>query len=201
MSENIKNTIEDLQVELQKHEEEVVSTKRLINQLCAHAKMPSMYPDSELEVNTVAVNVQRNSFFGRPLTTCVRDYLEMRKRAKLGAASLNDIFDALKAGGYDLQTVSAKGELDQKRGVAISLGKNSVTFIRLPTDDWGLLEWYPNVRERKKKAGENGHGDKNSSEERVVDELPAAVPLPTTPANTHEPEDLLPRAEKWVETM
>ena len=169
MSESIKNAIEDLQVELRKHEEQVVTTKKLINQLCTYAKMPAMFPESELEVTTTVVNVQRNSFFGRPLTTCVRDYLEMRKRARLGPASLNDIFDALKAGGYDLQTVSAKGEADQKRGVAISLGKNSVTFIRLPTDDWGLLEWYPNVREKKKKAGENGNSEKTIADEKSVE--------------------------------
>jgi len=166
MIDNIKKTIEDMQVELRKHEEQVVTTKRLINQLCVYAKMEQMYPDSELEVSSGAVSVQRNSFFGRPLTGCVRDYLEMRKRSNLGAAPLNDIFEALKAGGYDLQTISAKGEADQKRGVAISLGKNTVTFIRLPTDDWGLLEWYPNIREKKKKGGgENGSGGANGKAE------------------------------------
>src|SRR5262245_14446940 len=169
MSDSIKKAIEDLQGELRKHEEQVVTDKKLINQLCAYAKMPAMFPESELEVSTAAVTVQRNSFFGRPLTTCVREYLDMRKRANLGPASLNDIFDALKAGGYDLQTVSAKGEADQKRGVAISLGKNSVTFIRLPTDDWGLLEWYPNVKEKKKKTGENGNGEKTTGDEKATE--------------------------------
>jgi hypothetical protein len=158
MSETIKKTIEEMQVRLREHEEAVVSTKKLINQLCGYAKLPLMYQDSELlpsGFNTLTV--QRNSFFGRPLTACVRDYLEMRKRANQGPSSLNDIFEALQAGGYDLDTISSRNEADQKRGVAISLGKNSTTFIRLPTDDWALLEWYPNIKKRK--ANENGKSD------------------------------------------
>jgi hypothetical protein len=86
--------------------------------------------------------------------------------------------------------VSAKGEGDQKRGVAISLGKNSATFIRLPTDDWGLLEWYPNVREKKKRAGENGNGDKADAGEKASDtELePSASAEPELPVEAVEPE-------------
>src|ERR1051326_381811 len=188
MSDNIKKTIEDMQVELRKHEEQVVTTKKLINQLCVYAKMEQMYPDSELQASTGSLIVQRNSFFGRPLTGCLRDYLEMRKRSNLGPAPLNDIFEALKAGGYDLQTISAKGEADQKRGVAISLGKNTVTFIRLPTDDWGLLEWYPSIKEKKKKgAGENGNAGTNGKVEADEEAAPAdavAPPGDSLPANT-----------------
>lgn len=193
MSDSIKKAIEDMQVELLKQEEQVVTTKKLINQLCSYSKMPAMYPDSDLQVTASAVVVRRNSFFGRPLTTCVRDYLEMRQRANLGAASLNDIFEALKQGGYDLQTISAKAEGDQKRGVAISLGKNSATFIRLPTDDWGLNEWYPNVREKKRKNGENG-GEKADSLDEGGDAQPAPV------VESEASDDLLPTETKEVET-
>ncbi len=102
----------------------------------------AVYPDSDLQAASGAVVVQRNSFFGRTLTACVRDYLEMRKRNNGGVscpASLDEIFDALKEGGYDLQTISAKGPMEQKRGVSISLAKNSATFVRLPTPTADLL--------------------------------------------------------------
>lgn len=184
MSDNIRRTILDLQSELQKQEEQVVATKRLINQLCVYAKDPPMFPDADLETKTGPVSVQRNSFFGRPLTTCVREYLEMRKRMNLGAAPLGAIFDALKEGGYDLETISAKGEAEQKRGVAISLGKNTGAFIRLPTDDWGLVEWYPNVREKRKKSNDNGS-----------DKLPPEPDLEPEPdASASQPQATPPQA-------
>jgi hypothetical protein len=164
MSDAIKKAIEEMQTELQQQEQQVADTKKLINQLCGRAKMAPIYTDAELQVNMAVVAVQRNSFFGRPLQTCVREFLEMRKRSNLGPASLNQIFDALREGGYDLKTISANSEADQKRGVAITLAKNSATFIRLPTEDWGMRDWYPNVREKKNRASESGNGNEKTDD-------------------------------------
>ena len=91
--------------------------------------------------------IRRNAFFGRPLATCVREYLEMKKDKPVKEASLLEIVEALKAGGFDLDKISEKAD-DAKRGVAITLAKNP-QFYRLPNDDWGLLAWYPNVRRSK----------------------------------------------------
>ena len=147
-----------MQAQIRKNEEEAARMKKLVNQICQFAGMPLPYADAELEVAAGAgLAVRRNSFFGRPLTTVVREYLEMRQRAGSGAAKLNEIMDALKEGGYDLSTVSAKGDGEQRRGVAISLAKNSTTFVRLPTGDYGLVDWYPNIKRRK--AAENGRGE------------------------------------------
>jgi hypothetical protein len=156
MSEHIKKTIEEMQAKLREHEDAVVSTKKLINQLCGYAGLDIMYPDTELHVSGgSALSVRRNSFFGRPLTTCVKEFLEMRKRGGQDAANLDEIFKALQDGGYHLDEISSKSDAEQKRGVAISLGKNSTTFVRLASKDWGLREWYPAL----KKKRENGKGD------------------------------------------
>ena len=179
MSDHLTKTIEDLRLKLQEHETAAIETKRLINQLCAYAKLPLQFQDAELQPSGGGVAVKRNSFFGRPLTTCVREFLEMRKRAGLGAANIDEIHSALQEGGYDLGTVSAKGETEQKRGVAISLAKNTVAFVRLPTGDWGLLEWYPNIKRRKNadngSKGSGGEAEANGEEAALATEAPVAT--------------------------
>jgi hypothetical protein len=149
MSNHIEKTIEDLKSKLQEHEKKAIETKKLINQLSAYAGLPVPYQDADLQLSGGGMTVRRNAYFGRPLATCIREFLEMRKGAGHGPAALEAIFEALKEGGYDLETISAKGETEQKRGVAISMAKNTQNFLRLPTGDWGLVEWFPNVKKRK----------------------------------------------------
>jgi hypothetical protein len=155
----IQKTIADLQDKVRKQEEELIQTKRMINGLCAHAGMDAIYPDADLQQRQgVTLGVLRSDlYYGRPLATCVREYLEMRRAANKGAAPLEDIISALETGGYDLPSISADKD-GQKRGVAISLAKNNSTFHRLPNGDWGLAAWYPNAREKKPKS-EDGSGN------------------------------------------
>jgi hypothetical protein len=166
MSDHILKTLEQAKNELRKHEEAVINTKRFINQLCAFGGMPAEYKDEELQVATAgasagAVVIRRNAFFGRPLATCVREYLEMRKDKPVKEATLAEIMDALQQGGFDLDKISEKAD-DAKRGVAITLAKNP-QFHRLPNDDWGLLAWYPNVR-RTKESKANGDIEKDDGD-------------------------------------
>jgi hypothetical protein len=168
MSDHILKTIEQAKEELRKQEEAVSTTKKLINQLCAFGGMPPIFSDAELQ-STLAqpAAVRRNSFFGKPLATCVREFLEMRKDKPVKEASLSEILEALKDGGFDLDRIS-KDKDGVRRGVAITLAKNP-QFIRLPNDDWGLLAWYPNVR----KSKPDGNG-KSSSVERSQEEMKEA---------------------------
>lgn len=159
MSDHIERTIEQAKEELLKQEQAVITTKRLINQLCSFAGNPPMYQEAELQTSTAnAVAVRRNAFFGKPLATAVREFLEMRKDRPVKEASLNEIVDALKEGGFDLAKIS-KDEDIMRRGVAITLGKNP-QFFRLPNQDWGLLSWYPG--EKRAKAEKKADGDKNN---------------------------------------
>lgn len=156
MSDHILKTIEDIQVEIRKVEESIRPKKVLVNQLCAFANIDPIYADSDLgspEMATQRPAVRRNAFYGKVLGTCVREFLEGRASLSVREATLEEIFSALKEGGYDLKQISDK-EDDQKRGVAITLGKNSQTFHRLPTGDYGLLGWYPSIKERKERRPE-----------------------------------------------
>jgi hypothetical protein len=177
MSDHILKTLEQAKDELRKHEEAVMNTKRFINQLCAFGGMPPQFNDAELQTSTPgtslgAITIRRNAFFGRPLATCVREYLEMRKDKPVKEATLVEIVDALKEGGFDLDKISEKAD-DAKRGVAITLAKNP-QFYRLPNDDWGLLAWYPNVKRGKESKG-NGDAAKDEAPSGDAS-LPPGVP-------------------------
>ena len=181
MSDHIRKTLEDLMIKVEEQQKAVIETKKLINQLSAYAKQPIPFQDAELQPSGVAVTVKRNAYFGRPLTTCVREFLTMRKSAGLGPANIDEIFAALRDGGYDLETVSAKSESEQKRGVAISVAKNTLAFVKLPTGDWGLLEWYPNIKKRK--TADNGtKGNGGEAEPAAAEAEPAAADLGLPPA-------------------
>lgn len=176
MSDHILKTIEQAKEELRKQEEAVINTKKLINQLCSFGGMPTMYHESELQstIGQTAV-VRRNAFFSKPLATCVREFLEMRKDKPVKEASLNEIIEALKEGGFDFDKIS-KDKDDAKRGVAITLAKNP-QFIRLPNDDWGLFAWYPNVKRGKSEANgkvtEKPNDEKEITEKSIVEDLPS----------------------------
>ena len=77
MSDHIQKTIEDAKADLRKHEEAVVNTKKLINQLCAFAKMPAMFSDADLQVSssTASTVIKKFSvFMVSPLAACVREF-------------------------------------------------------------------------------------------------------------------------------
>ena len=162
MSDHILKTIEQAMEELRKQEEAVIGTKRLINQLSTFAGNPQPYQDAELKTSTTnVVTVRRNTFFGKPLATAVREFLEMKMNSPVKEASLDEIIEALKTGGFDLAKVS-KNEDDMRRGVAITLAKNP-QFYRLPNSDWGLIAWYPNVKRAKAESKAADQKDANNS--------------------------------------
>lgn len=56
-------------------------------------------------------------------------YLAMRRASNSGAATVREIFNALKGGGFAFQ---AKEDANAQRGLRKSLTKNSATFHKLP---------------------------------------------------------------------
>jgi hypothetical protein len=83
------------------------------------------------------------AFFNTPLSTAVRRILEARAEAAAGEpspASVDEIYTSLCEGSF---AFDSSGVEPQKNGIRISLGKNSVTFVKLPNSDlFGLVEWY-----------------------------------------------------------
>jgi hypothetical protein len=129
----------------------ILEDQRTVNRLCALAGRAPLYPDAE-SGQYGARSIKRDQFHGKPLSTAVKQYLELRgpsDRGGLGAATVNEIFDALVEGGYKPET---SDELHAKRGLRIALTKNSYLFYRVSSDrseggsTYGLLEWYPNAK-------------------------------------------------------
>lgn len=168
MSDHIQQTIADLQAKLSVQESDVVKTKRLINQLCEMSGLSPMYQDADLhEGSGPSLSIQGDQFYGQPLATCIRQILEMRKALKQGPATVNEIFDALVQGNYQFET---KNEDNAKRGLRISLTKNTAIFHKLPNGKFGLLEWYPNVKTVKQPRGDTEDEEETESTSEAKDE-------------------------------
>lgn len=165
MADHIKQTIADLQAKLKEQEAAVLDSKRLINNLCKLAGMPEMYAEAELQAASgPSLSIQSDQFYGQPLSTCIRQILEMRRALKQGPATVNDIYDSLAAGGFKFET---KNEDNAKRGLRISLTKNTAIFHKLPNGKFGLLEWYPSAKAAKPKdeTEEEGTESETGTEE------------------------------------
>jgi hypothetical protein len=142
MNDDILNTIETLSARIALKEDEVNRQKKLVNELCGEAGIAVRYP-SITEAGTSVSALRSDQFYGQTLTAAIRSYLERRKSANLGAASVGEIYKAIKAGGYKFDT---KSEDNAKTSVGNALRKTSSIFHRLPNGEFGLLVWYPSAK-------------------------------------------------------
>jgi hypothetical protein len=157
---HIQQTIEHYQAKLGEQEKTVIKTKLLINQLSSDAGLPPPYPDAESESETSAsLSIESDKFYGQPLAKSIRKILEMRKALSQGPATVNEIYNALINGGYAFDTLNVE---NAKRGLRISLTKNTATFHKLPNGRFGLLEWYPRVKPIK--AADHEHEDEEKED-------------------------------------
>jgi len=148
-----EKTINDLVAKIGERMQPIIADMRIVNGLCAHAGIPPRYPDIESDAARGALAVKRDQFHAKPLATAVREYLDLRgpsDRGGLGAATVNEIYDALISGGYKPET---SDETNAKRGLRIALTKNSYLFYRVSSagpagGTYGLLEWYPNAKQQ-----------------------------------------------------
>ncbi len=138
------------------HEDSAVRLKTIINELCAKGGLPPRYGPSELERSSGAsFDFRSDQFHARPLATCVREYLDIRRRANMGPATTNEIFDALAKGGYEF---GAKNEQIARVSMYNSVNKNPA-FYKLPNKKWGLREWYPNAKHQSEGEHESDSKD------------------------------------------
>lgn len=160
MSEHIQKTIADFEAKLRLAEAEVSRLKRTINDLCEMAGIPARFATTEPEVTAATLgSLRSDQFYGRPMATVVREYLELRKASNMDPpATVNEIYNALLSGGFKFE---ASSEKNAKDGLRISLAKNTAVFHKLPNSAWGLLEWYPNA---KKKPSRQSSGNKTEDE-------------------------------------
>lgn len=157
MSDAIKQAIAELQNQIQSWEQDISDTKKMCNKLAHRAGLPLLYGDAELQPRASATNMRKDQFYGKSLTTAMREYLQMRAAGNAGPATVNEMFDALVQGGFDHGSAN---DDNAKRVMRITLTKNSSIFHRLPDDKhFGLTDWYPNIRVKKSKAEEGGEED------------------------------------------
>ncbi|HTV62709.1 MAG TPA: hypothetical protein VMH30_09085 [Verrucomicrobiae bacterium] len=144
MSDEISNTIEVLVKKVAAKEEEANKLKRLVNELCVEAGVAPHYASIADSEGTIA-SIRADHFYGQTVTAAIRKYLEIRKASNLGAATVSDIYAALRDGGFKF---GSKTEDIAKIVVANNLRKSSSIFHRLPNGQYGLLVWYPNAKSK-----------------------------------------------------
>ena len=158
-NDHVLKTIEMVQAQVRELEQQLAEKKRVANDLCKLAGQSPCYSDAELVSGGVTTSIRSDEFYGKALASVVHQILEKRAAAGLWAASVNDIYDAMKAGGY---LFTAKSDENAKRGLYISLGKNTTTFHKLPNGNYGLLAWYPEAKKE--------NGKKSSAKDETTDD-------------------------------
>jgi hypothetical protein len=152
--------------EIAKHESAATRLKRWVNEADQMMGMEPRFPDAaEWGPPWAAASAtnQRNSggttgkkygtgaFFNKAFASAVRVILTDRFEAAgqtPSPATVDEIHDALLQGSFAFET---SGPDAQKNSIRISLGKNSVTFVKLPNSEhFGLVEWYGGVAKRKR---------------------------------------------------
>lgn len=173
MSDHIQLTIGDIKKQIGELETELAHKKRMVNDLYEIAGLPKFYTITDDSQQPDISAIRRDQWYGQPLSTAIREYLEMRRAANLGPATVIEIFDALTTGGFKFET---KDDENAKRGLRISLTKNTAIFHRLPDKKhYGLLEWYPEAKTKKSKAGDkpdsadDGDDDLEEKDEKEFD--------------------------------
>ncbi len=168
MDDALVQAVALLEGQLKKQERAAAETKRAVNAIFLAAGEPPRYSESDFEESRggPSLSIRSDQFYGQPLAASIREILEMRRALKQGPVTVNELYEALLRGGFKFET---KNEDNAKRGLRISLTKNTVTFHKLPDGKFGLLEWYPKAKAAKPKInGEDDAGDDAAAPEEEI---------------------------------
>ena len=168
MSIESDSLIAKAQEKIRSLEAELVKTKEFVNQIREFEGQAPLYPDVAVKLEGSLGVMRSDRFYGQPLATAVRDILEMRKAQGLGAASINEIYKTLTAGGYKFDTAN---EDNSKTG--LRRPRKNPVFHKIPNGDYGLSDWYP---KRRKLREEDGSATAGASADEVFDEEPDQTP-------------------------
>ena len=153
MTKTLSQAIEELMAEVTTEEAATRKKKETVNTLCGVEGRPPAYVLTHA-ADSIPTKIRPDQFYGQPLASAVRTILEMRKAQDLGAATVNEIHEALVAGGYQFQT---KSDEVARQSLRNSLSKNTTTFHKLPNSRFGMLSWYPNAKPAKTASASNGN--------------------------------------------
>ena len=174
MSKELDKAVESLSRELEALMQRASEIKKAINQIAVLNGKPAPYNDVEsVSMASGIVNLRSDQFYGKQLTTAIKEFLRMHGRA----ATAKEIFEALKMGGFDFPWE----DKFQLKNVAISLSKNRNDFTYIKTNNsFGLWEFYPELKAKREKDRQA----KSVDNEREQSDLQV------------EPEQLIPDAEE-----
>lgn len=148
----LRTAIDALEEEHMAMQRQAAEIRSMINLLCQRAGFDPRYPDNDSTTHApTPANIRPDSFYGKRMQSAGREFLEMRKRSDLGPATPREIYDALKAGGYQFE---AKDDTVALVGLRAMLRKNSGTFHKLPHGQYGLTAWYKDIK-TPKEGGED----------------------------------------------
>jgi hypothetical protein len=134
-------SVEDMLGIIRDKEAELRELKRAANTFLKAMGEEPAFTLEEWTGREGARTVKPDQFFGRPLATAVREFLDFKGQA----ASVEEIVDALEAGGFDFKT----NPENRHRNVAISLAKNTPVFVKLPNGTFGLRNMYPDLKKER----------------------------------------------------
>lgn len=139
--------IRGLEKEIEPITAQITELRITVNSICKLAGRDPVFADigapSSLgsPPKNSELTIKNDLFVGKPLAGAAKTYLDMRYKrdGTSSPASVDEIHAALISGGYEFPTRDVE---NQKRGLAVSLTKNSYSFRRLNNGLYGLVEWY-----------------------------------------------------------
>jgi hypothetical protein len=149
MAGRFDEAIRELVAEIEAKGREIAELKKTVNFLRQRDGLEALFPDTEPTEGGGGVGtIQPGQFYGKSPITAAREYLEMKGKGKV--ALPDEIVAALLRGSFDFKAQGWESEANRVRNIAISMGKNTAIFHRLPNGYYGLVKWYPELAKKKR---------------------------------------------------
>ncbi len=156
--EDYKLSIESLMKKVEEKEQELIDAKKGVNQVCLMMGKEPIYIIEDTEISKVPTDLKGDEYYCQPLATVITTILENRRIRGSGPATVKEIYDQMVAGGYLFETKNAQNAM---RNIRISMGKNVQTFHKLPNGKFGLVKWYPELKNKKQETKKKSKTKKN----------------------------------------
>jgi hypothetical protein len=136
----VSGALEYIDEQIKGHQEKIRRLKMTANDMASEAGLSPPYSDIEAadaKTGTSRVRADQFANYAAP-SSAARAFLEWRTKDK-GAASGEEIFEALRTGGFPI-------DADGLGGLRIALAKDRAV-VRLQNGTYGLAEWYPQLKQ------------------------------------------------------
>jgi hypothetical protein len=166
--------IQAIQEQIRDLELQVIEKKKAANVVAQIAGSEPLYSDVDQPAQTTtgvgAIRADQFANYSAP-SAAARAYLEARG-LKLGATTIDVIFDALQRGGFAFQLRDEAA----KNGLSIALGKDSRIRYLKGNQSYGLWSWYPQAkRDKDRKSSTSSDGSVDAPEDDDANDAEAAV--------------------------